>query len=43
MMDIVQKNKTARIASKINELNNSPLSKIAKDKAKMDEVFLLKH
>ena len=40
MMDIVQKNKTARIASKINELNNSPLSKIAKDKAKMDEVFL---
>jgi hypothetical protein len=39
MMDDVNRNKIARVSTKISELQSSPLQKIAKDKQRMEDVY----
>jgi len=39
MMDDVNRNKIARVSTKISELQSSPLQKIAKDKKRMEDVY----
>ena len=39
MMEDVNRNKIARVSTKISELQSSPLQKIAKDKSRMEDVY----